>query len=139
MTSAVYDSFESDVHTGAIDCDNDTFYVMACTASYTENKGVHDRRDDITNEVTGTGYTAGGVPATVTVTKDTTNHRCDISLGAVSWPSSTIANAQKFVYYKRRGGASSADELVAVIDNGTPVSTTAGTLSLGASTFRIQL
>lgn len=138
MASLIYNSFFDDVVRGAIDCDTDTFKVMALGAAYAENKDTHTKRSDLSNEVSGAGYTAGGAVVTVTVTKDTANDRIDISLGGASWPASTISGAQKFVYYKSRGGAATADELVAVIDNGTPVSTSNGTLQLNASTIRIQ-
>lgn len=121
---------------GLIDFDTDTFKVMLTTSAYTENKDTHDFRDDITNEVSGTGYTAGGATVTVTVTLDTANDRIDISLGSASWASSTIT-ARKAVYYKSRGGAASADEIIAVNDFGSDVSTTAGTFTLNASTLRI--
>lgn len=137
MASIIYNSFLDDVFRGNIDCDTDTFYVLLVTSSYTEDKDTHDKRDDVTNEVTGLGYSAGGVAATVTVTKDTANDRIDVSLGSASWASSTIT-ARKAVYYKRRGGAASADELVAVNDFGSDVITTAGTFTLNASTVRIQ-
>jgi len=137
MASIIYNSFLDDVFRGNIYCDTDTFYVLLVTSSYTEDKDVHDKRDDVTNEVSGTGYTAGGGAATVTVTKDTANDRIDVSLGSASWASSTIT-ARKAVYYKRRGGAASADELVAVNDFGSDVITTAGTFTLNASTVRIQ-
>jgi hypothetical protein len=137
MASIIYNSFLDDVFRGNIDCDTDTFYVLLVTSSYTEDKDVHDKRDDVTNEVSGTGYTAGGAAATVTVTKDTANDRIDVSLGSASWASSTIT-ARKAVYYKRRGGAASADELVAVNDFGSDVITSSGTFTLNASTVRIQ-
>lgn len=137
MASIIYNSFLDDVFRGNIDCDTDTFYVLLVTSSYTEDKDAHDKRDDVTNEVSGTGYTAGGVAATVTVTKDTVNDRIDVSLGSASWASSTIT-ARKAVYYKRRGGAASADELVAVNDFGSDVITSSGTFTLNASTVRIQ-
>lgn len=137
MASIIYNSFLDDVFRGNIDCDTDTFYVLLVTSSYTEDKDVHDKRDDVTNEVSGTGYTAGGVAVTVTVTKDTVNDRIDVSLGSASWASSTIT-ARKAVYYKRRGGAASADELVAVNDFGSDVITSSGTFTLNASTVRIQ-
>ena len=122
---------------GGIDFDTDTFRVLLTTASYSENKDTHDFRDDVTNEVSGAGYTGGGNTVTITVTLDTVNDRLDITLGGTTWPSSTIT-ARKAVYYKSRGGASSADELVAVIDNGSDVSTTSGTLTLTASTLRVS-
>ena len=121
---------------GAIDFDTDTFRVLLTTASYTENKDTHDFRDDVTNEVSGTGYTAGGNTATVSVALDTANDRLNITLGGTTWPASTIT-ARKAVYYKSRGGAASADELVAVNDFGVDVVTSAGTLTLNASTLRV--
>jgi hypothetical protein len=75
--------------------------------------------------------------ATVTVTKDTVNDRVDISLGAESWTTASIT-ARGAVYYKRRGGLSSADELVAYIDFGGDITSTLGTFALTASTLRIQ-
>jgi hypothetical protein len=137
MASLIYNSFLEDLARGAIDMDTDTFKVMLVTSAYTENKDTHTKRSDITNEVTGTGYTAGGNTSAITVTKDTANDRLDITLGAVSWPSSTIT-ARKAVYYKSRGGASSADELVAVNDFGSDVTSTGATFSLALSTVRFQ-
>lgn len=122
---------------GNIDFDTDTFKVLLTTSAYTEDKDAHDFRNDVTNEVTGTGYTAGGNTVTVSVTLDTANDRVDISLGGTTWPSSTIT-ARKAVYYKSRGGASSADELVAVNDFGADVTSTNGTFTLNASTLRIS-
>lgn len=137
MASLIYNSFLEDLARGAIDMDTDTFKVMLTTSAYTEDKDAHLKRSAVTNEISGTGYTAGGATATITVTKDTANDRLDITLGGVSWPTSTFT-ARKAVYYKSRGGASSADELVAVIDFGSDVSASGATFSLGASTLRFQ-
>lgn len=137
MPSLIYNSFFEDLARGAVDLDTDTFWVMLTTSGYGENKDTHLKRSDVTNEVSGTGYTAGGQSVTVTVTKDTVNDRLDVSLGSASWASSTIT-ARKAVYYKRRGGAATADELVMVNDFGSDVSSTAATFTLNASTLRIQ-
>lgn len=137
MASLIFNSCVDDMARGAIDFDTDTFKCMLVTATYTPDKDTHLKRSSVTNEVTGTGYTAGGAAATVTVTKDTANDRVDISLGAVSWASSTIT-ARGAVYYKSRGGASSADELVGYVDFGADITSTNGTFSLSASTLRIQ-
>jgi len=137
MASLIYNSFLEDLARGPIDMDTDTFRVMLVTSTYTENKDTHLKRSDVTNEVSGAGYTAGGTPCTITVTKDTGNDRLDITLGAVSWPTSTIT-ARKAVYYKSRGGAASADELVAVNDFGSDVTSTGATFSLALSTLRFQ-
>jgi hypothetical protein len=137
MASLIYNSAIDDMARGAIDFDTDTFKVLLVTSSYTANKDTHDKRDDITNEVSGTGYTAGGVTSACTVTKDTANDKVTLSLAAVSWPTSTIT-ARGAVYYKSRGGASNADELVAYVDFGGDVTSTGATFSLGASTITLQ-
>lgn len=136
MASTAYDSFVYDALTGQIDLDTDTFKVMLVTSSYTEDKAAHMKRSSVTNEVTGTGYTAGGQVIVPTVTKDTTNHRTTIVFPQVTWTSSTIT-ARKAVYYKSRGGASSADELIAVDDFGSDVTTSGATFTLNATTIHI--
>jgi len=128
MASLIYNSCVDYVCKGSIDFDTDTFKMMLVTDSYTPSKS-HDFRNDVTNEVTGTGYTAGGNAATPTVTKDNVNNRVDISWSITSWTSSTIT-ARAGVIYKSRGGASSADELVGYVDFGSDVSSSSGTFSV---------
>jgi hypothetical protein len=137
MASLIYNSAIDDMARGAIDFDTDTFKAMLVTSSYTPNKDTHDKRDDVTNEVTGTGYTAGGVTTACTVTKDTANDRVTLQFAAVSWATSTIT-ARALVIYKSLGGASSADALVAYNDFGSDVSSTSGTFSVAASTITLQ-
>lgn len=45
---------------GSIDLDTDTLKVALTTSSYSPNLDTHDFFDDVTNEVSGTGYTSGG-------------------------------------------------------------------------------
>ena len=137
MASLIYNSAPDEMARGDIDFDTNTFKAMLVTSAYVASKDNHDFRDDVTNEVSGTGYTAGGVTSAVTVTKDTANDRVTIQFGAVSWASSTIT-ARGCVYYKSRGGASSADELVAYADFGSDVSSSGGTFSVAASTITLQ-
>jgi hypothetical protein len=137
MASLIYNSAVDDMAKGAIDFDTDTFKVMLVTSSYTPNKDTHDKRDDVTNEVSGTNYTAGGVTTACTVTKDTANDRVTLSFAAVNWASSTIT-ARAAVIYKSRGGAASSDELVCYVDFGADVSSSAATFSLGSSVITLQ-
>ena len=137
MASLIYNSCVDDMARNNIDFDTNTFKAMLVASTYTPNKDTHDKRDDVTNEVSGTGYTAGGVASAVTVTKDTANDKVTIQFGAVSWASSTIT-ARGCVYYKSRGGASSADELVCYADFGSDVSSSSGTFSVAASTITMQ-
>jgi hypothetical protein len=133
MASLIYDSFADDLSKGNIDGDSDSFYAMLVTSSYTPNKGTHTKRSDVTNEVTGTGYTAGGAATVNTLAKDTSGHKETWTFGDVAWASSTIT-ARAAVIYKHRGGASSADELVAYVDFGADVSDSAGTFTFHPTT-----
>lgn len=139
MASIIYGNFFQDVLKGNIDTDVDTFKVAALTSAYTEDQDTHAKRSDLTDEVaTGGGYTAGGMAVTVSLSYDSVNNRVELSLGGGTWAAATFT-ARKFAYYKSRGGAASADELVAVIDNGSDVVATGGNFDLAASTLRIQL
>lgn len=121
---------------GSIDFDTDTFRRMLTTSAYVENKDTHDFRDDVTNEVTGTGYTAGGQIVVPTLTLDLTNDRLDITFPSSTWASSTIT-ARKAVVYKSRGGLASADELVYVNDFGADVISSSGNFVVNADILRI--
>jgi hypothetical protein len=136
MASLIYNSAVDDMARGAIDFDTDTFKVMLVTSSYTPDKDTHDKRNDVTNEVSGTGYTAGGVTSVCTVTKDTANDRVTLSFAAVSWASSTIT-ARGAVIYKSTGTASN-DNLVAYNDFGSDVASASGTFTVGASVITLQ-
>lgn len=127
--SLIYDSYFTDIFAGNIVVNTDTFKCMLVTSSYTPNKGTHDKRDDVTNEITGTGYTSGGTTCTVSGSMDTSNHRYDVTITGPSWTTATIT-ARAMVVYKSRGGASSADNLVAYIDFLSDVSSTAATFAV---------
>lgn len=118
-----------DVNEGRVNFGSDTFYNLLVTSTYTPDKDTHTKRSDITNEVSGTGYTSGGQATAATTTLDTANDRYDITFSDNTWASSTIT-ARACVTYKRRGGASSADELIFYGDFGSNVSTTGGTFTL---------
>ena len=138
MASLIYNSAVRDNAVGNIDFDTDTFWAMLTTSAYTENKDTHTKRSDVTGEVSGAGYTAGGQVVAVTVgAVDTANDRVVITFGAISWPASTIT-ARKMVVYKRRGGVATADELVFVNDFGSDQISVSGTFSVAASTITLQ-
>jgi hypothetical protein len=97
--------------------------------AYTPDFDVHDFRDDVTNEATGTGYSSGGVVLTTT----------DITLASPSagsmkydhddpqWSSSSIANAMALVEYFNVG-SSATDMLLHLLDFVTAVTTSSGLL-----------
>ncbi len=81
------------------------------------------------NEVSGTGYTAGG--ATLTGTELTiASGVLTYDANDVSWSSSTISNAMAAVGYFDRGGATTADELEFLSDFVTAASSSGGTFTI---------
>jgi len=119
MPNAIYNSAKRFLINGTINLASDTIKVMLVTVSYTPNIDTHTVRSDVTNEVSGTGYTAGGATlSTKTVTVDNTNDRAVFDAHDVTWASSTIT-ARGAVLYKSRGGAASADELICYFDFGS--------------------
>jgi hypothetical protein len=94
-----------------------------------------DFRSDIANEVTGTGYTAGGVAATVTVgSVDTTNDRTPVTITDLTnaWTSSTISAVGGWLY--KVVGSAATDQLVGFVDFGGTVTSTAGNFSVAFTT-----
>ena len=112
MADVIYNSFKRDIMNGSIDLDTDTINVMLVTSTYTPNQDAHTKRSDVTNEVSGTGYSAGGAAlAGKAVTVDNTDNEGVFDANDLTWSTSTIT-ARGAVLYKARGGASSADELI---------------------------
>lgn len=114
MASLIANSLMYDGLTGAVDIDTDTFKIMLVTSTYSASKA-HSKRSQVTNEVTGTGYTAGGQVVVPTIAVSNTTNALTITIPQVTWASSTITARGAWVY-KSRGGAASADELVCYID-----------------------
>lgn len=132
MPSFNFNSGIRDIITGAIDVDTDSFKMLLTSGTVlgATEKDTFTKRNQITTEATGTGYTAGGNAVTLTVAAvDTANDDVEITASAVSWPTSTIT-ATGAVIYKARGGAATADELLCFIDFGGTVSSTNGTFTV---------
>jgi hypothetical protein len=107
--------------TGTVDWDTDTFKLTLHTATYTPNVDTHDFYDDATNELsTASGYTSGGVTlASVAVTYDTATDQIRMDCADPSWTFSAGVTWRYGVIRKARGGAASADEVLALLDWGT--------------------
>lgn len=115
--------------TTLIDFDTDTLKISLHTSAYVPNFDTHAFFSDVTNEVVGTGYTAGGITlATKAVTYDSATNENRISCANVSWTASTIT-ARYAVIYKSTGVASTSP-LICLIDFGADQSTSGGTFAI---------
>ncbi|HEY4546670.1 MAG TPA: hypothetical protein VIG90_09630 [Pedomonas sp.] len=138
MPSLIYNSALEDLAKGAINFATDSFKLILVDASYVPNKDTQSKRSQVTGEVVGAGYAAGGKTVTATVARDDANDRVDVTFSSVTWADSTIT-ARGAVIYKSRGGAATADELVAYCDFGANVSSTGASFTANfTSPFRLQ-
>lgn len=111
MADAKYNSFKGDIQKGLIDLTTSTINCMLVTSAYTPNIDTHTNVSNITNEVVGTGYTAGGKALTgKTVTVNTTSDLAKFDADDVVWAASSIT-ARGAVLYKSGTG-----ELIAYFD-----------------------
>jgi hypothetical protein len=102
-----------------VDFDTDTIKIALASASYTPNASTHAVFSDITNEVTGTNYTAGG--ATIT-TPTLTESSGTVTFGGdnITWAYSAagFTNARYAILYKSTG-TSSTSTLIGYYDLGS--------------------
>lgn len=136
MASIIYDSFLADLASGAANTSH-SYKAMLVSSSYSEDRGAHSKRSSITNEISGTGYTAGGASVTLSASLNTTTHKLTLTIASVSWTSSTIT-ARKLIVYKTTGTAAN-DCLVACIDNTTDLVSSSSTMTWNAATWEIPL
>lgn len=136
MASFAYDNLMDKLVRGGVNFATATFKVMLTTSAYTPAQGTDTYRSSVTNEITGTGYTAGGQAIVPTIALDTTNHKVVITFPQVTWPTSTLT-ARRAVYYVSTGTAST-DLLVAQDDFVSDVSDSSGTFTLNATTITLN-
>lgn len=105
-TPVIYNQFKLKQNNGnAIDLDTDTIKVMIVTSAYTPSLA-HAFKSDITNEVSGTNYTAGGTAISgVTLALD--GNTVEWVHNDITWTQSAsgFSNGRTFVWYKDTGVA----------------------------------
>jgi len=118
------------VATDIVDFADDTIKVAAVTATYTPDYDAHVYFSDITNEVTGSGYTAGG-ETLVTTTVVRASNVTTVDFADPSWAQNAagFADARRFIFYKDTGVASTSI-LIASLDATVDVGNVAGALTL---------
>lgn len=107
-----------------------TFKVALTTATYTADQAAHNHFAHVTNEVTGSNYTAGG--ATVgTQTVAVASHTLTADCADVTWTqhASGFSNARTAVLYAASGGTDTW--LIAYYDLTSDRGNVAGDLVLG--------
>lgn len=113
-----------------IDFDSDTIKVMLCTSTYTPNQDTHRYKSSVTNEVTGTGYTAGGATlGSPSLTYTGATNVLKLDANDAVWTTSTIT-ARYAVIYDSTPGTDATRPLIAYVDFGADVTSTAGDFTI---------
>lgn len=118
-----------------IDIDSDTLKVMLTTSGYTPNQDTHRYKSSVTNEVVGTGYTAGGQTLTgVSISYNSGTNTTTIDADDPTWNTSTIT-ARWAVFYDSTPATDSTRPLLCYMDLQSDISSSAGpfVLQLNAS------
>jgi hypothetical protein len=136
MADLVFNSFKRDIMNGTLDLDTQDIKVMLVTSAYTPDIDAHEFIDDVTNEVVGTGYTAGGQSlATKTVVVDDTNDRGVFDAADPSWTTATITARGAVLYYD--SGVPATSPLIGYWDFGSDQVSTAGTFTININVIGI--
>lgn len=108
-----------------------TFKAMLVTSVPSESDfDTFDFRNDIANECAASGtYASGGSPVSCTVSAvDTTNNRVSVTFGnPAAWTGATLSATGMWIY--KAVGSAATDELVAFVDFGGTITSTAGTFT----------
>lgn len=125
MANVIYNGFKASIGDGTVDWDTDTIKVALVTSAYTPDIDLDVNFDDITNEVVGTGYVAGGgtlVGCAVTV--DAVNNWAEYNANDFTWSTATVT-ARGAVIYKDTGAPASSP-LINYVDFGSDKTSSAG-------------
>jgi len=130
MANVFYDKAKKNLWNGVIgDLSSVTLKVMLVTSSYGPSQTGDEFKSSVTNEVTGTGYTAGGATLTsCAVTADTTNHRGKFTADNVTWSTATLTAAGAVIY--KSTGTDSTSPILGYIDFGGNKSSSAGNFTI---------
>lgn len=132
MASANFRNLARALAKGDIDFDTMTCKVLLVSSVPSEsNLDTWANRSDVTNQITGTGYTAGGIAQAFTLDAfDTTNNRQPITYtdNLTAWTSATITAVGAIIY--KNSGTDTTDTLLHFVDFNGSMSVTAGTFGL---------
>lgn len=115
---------------GVFDLDTDTNKLSAHTNTYSVNQDTHAFFSDVTNEVSGGNYTAGGATlASVTVTRSTNTVTFDAADVVWTQSGTGFTTGRKFVIYRSTGTAATS-RLFSVITADNDVGNLSGDLTI---------
>lgn len=133
----MYGSFLVKALNKEIDWDTDTIKVALLTSAYTPNQDAHVYWSDVNaNEVSGTGYTAGGATLTSKTpltfpgaVYNTTTNKVVLDAADVTWATSTIT-ARYGIIYDDSPATAATKPLLGYVDFATDQSSSSGNFTI---------
>ena len=120
MASGMYTTGVVQFLNGDIAWDTSTFKCMLVTSSYTYDPD-HDDRADVTNEITNTGYTAGGNSVTTSAaTADDANNEAEADATDVTFTSLAAGDQPAAAIVYLTTGVAANDILISYNELTTP-------------------
>jgi hypothetical protein len=117
ITAHMYGQFLNALATKTVKLDTDALKVMLATATYTPNQATDAFQSVIgANEISGTGYTAGGMALTGISLSDTANV-LTLSAANTPWPGATFT-ARYAIIVDTQPGSAATNPLIGYIDFG---------------------
>lgn len=130
VSAKIYGGFLLSLANKEIDLDTDVLKVMLTTSAYVPDQDTHRYKSSVTNEITGTGYTATGATlGTVTVGYTGATNVLKFDAADTVWAASTIT-ARYAVIYDSTPATDATRPLIAYIDFGADVSSTAADFTI---------
>jgi hypothetical protein len=139
VTAFYYHRFFLSAMNKEVDIDTDNIKVLLTTSAYVPSKTAHRYMSDIfpggafgvAPEVSGTGYTAGGLALTGESQAYDGSSVWNFTASAdPTWASSTITGARIAVFYDQTPAAFTAKALISYVDFGADQSTAGGNFVL---------
>ena len=118
VTAKLYNLAFTSLANKEVDWGTDTIKVMLCTSTYVPSQTAHQYKSSVTNEVTGTGYTAGGATL-ASKTEAIAGQVKTFDAADVTWPTSVITARYAVVYVAT--GVDATSPLLAYVDFGADV------------------
>jgi len=124
MASGIYDRFKANIFNKEVDLEADTIKVMLLNNTHAFTNTHNVKADISANEISGTGYTAGGAAlAGKAVTQGTTTK---FDANDIQWTGASFTAYHAVLY----DDSLVNDDLIASIDFGGAMTVTAGTFTI---------
>ncbi len=138
ITTTVYGNAALGLARGDIDFDTATVKVLLLNNTYLLDKDIHAFRSDLTGEITGAGYTAGGATVgTITTVYDAANDRAQVDGADVTWTALSATFRYAVMYLDT--GTPTTSRLLQCMDFGADTTVNGDTTLQWASTGFLHL